>query len=391
MKPLGLPYLAIALAAATPCFAQQVISAKSGLLSYAEGQVTVNDAPVDFSGVHFSEVKENSIVRTADGRAEVLLTPGVVLRMGENSSLRMIATRLVDTRLELLSGSAVVEADQIAKDTQVTVVCKDGVVTLPKAGLYRFDAQPAQIKVFKGDADVEMGSDTRTVAAAHMMSLGSQTASVEKFDTEDTDSLDRWSHRRGSYLAMANASAAKTLVSSGSGYPGLVGLGGYGGYGGLAGYGGLGGYNAMNGWGAAGCSSAWAFNMYYNMMTYMPCYGSLYSPYGYRFYSPYSIGRYSGYAPPIYGGGASRTGASSSGSASLARPVASASNRANSPAPALGTSRGGFSSGNSGVPSTSSAAVSRGGSSGGFSGGGMSGGGMSGGGGHAGGGGGGHK
>ena len=182
----------------------------------------LNGEPVDFSGVHFSDIKENGVVSTADGRAEVLLTPGVVLRMGENTSLRMITNRLVDTRLELLTGSAVVEADQISKDTSVAIVCKDAVVTLPKAGLYRFDAEPAQLKVFKGDAEVELAGNTQMVAAGHLVALGGQTASVNKFDTEDTDSLDRWSHRRGSYLAMANTSAANSLVGSGGG------TGGYG-------------------------------------------------------------------------------------------------------------------------------------------------------------------
>ncbi len=380
MKPLGL--LAFALLSVTlPSFAQQVISAKSGLLSYVEGAVTLNGEPVDFSGVHFSDIKENGVVRTADGRAEVLLTPGVVLRMGENSSLRMITNRLVDTRLELLTGSAVVEADQITKDTSVAIVCKDAVVTLPKAGLYRFDAEPAQLKVFKGDADVEMAGNTQTISTGHLLALGGQTASLNKFDTEDTDSLDRWSHRRGSYLAMANASAASSLVSSGGGAGGY-GIGGYGlgGYG-LGGYG-LGAYG-MSGWGMQGCSSAWAFNMYYNMMTYMPCYGSLWSPYGYRFYSPYTIYRYNGFAPAIYGGGAGRTGTSASGSASLARPVATASNRSNSPAAALGTSRGAFSnSGGAGRVGGATSAIASGG--GGFSGG-SGGGGASGGGGFSGG------
>ncbi len=348
------------LACVVPAFAQPVISAKSGLLSYAEGDVTLNGEPADFSGVHFSDVRENALVRTGDGRAEVLLTPGVVLRLGENSSLRMISNRLIDTRLELLSGSAVVEADQIAKETSVTLVCKQAVVTLPKAGLYRLDAEPALLKVFKGEATVEGVGDERQVAGGHMMTLEGQSASIEKFDTENTDALDRWSHRRGSYLAMANTSAANSLLNSSAGYGGY-GLGGYG----------------MAGWGMQGCSSAWAYNMYFNMMTYMPCYGSLWSPYGYRFWSPYSVYYYSGYAPGIYGGGASRTGASNgSGSASLARPVATSSNRAISSG-ATGVSRGIFSGGVNRVGSAASANTGGvfAGNSGGFSGGGSSGGG----------------
>lgn len=393
MKPRRLNCLVVTLlAASAPSFAQPVLAAKSGLLSYAEGDVTINGEPVDLSGVHFSDVKENAVLKTADGRAEVLLTPGVILRLGENSSLRMVTNRLIDTRVELLAGSAVIEADQIAKDTSVTMVDQDAVVTLPKAGLFRFDATPAQLKVFKGEAEVEMGGNTAEVSTGHVTPL-SGAVSVTKFDAENTDALDRWSHRRASYLAMANTSAANSLMNSTGGYGGY----GYGGYGAFAGTG-LMPYGAMAGWGMQGCASAWAWNQFYSMMTYMPCYGSLYSPYGYRYWSPYSIGYFSGYAPGIWGGGASRTGVSSSGSASLARPVATASNRANAPTAGMGANRGAFSSGaNNGASRVGASAMNSagassgigGGNSGsGFSGGGHASGGASGGGGHAGGGGG---
>jgi hypothetical protein len=361
MKPLGLAALCIALLAALvlPASAQPVISAKSGLLSYVEGQVLLNDQPVEFSTTHFADVKENSIVKTGDGRAEVLLTPGVTLRMGENSSLRMISNRLVDTRVELITGSAVVEADMIAKETNVTVVVGQGAVELPKAGLYRFNAAPAQIKVFKGDADVEVAGQTKAISGGRALGLATETAAIEKFDTEDTDDLDRWSHRRGSYLAAANISAARTLLSSGGG----ISSWGYG----------MGGV----------CSPVWGYNSYYGMMTFIPCTGSLWSPYGYRFWSPYAIsGAYWVNAPIIYGGGAGRTGTTPTGSASLARAATTASYRGTSSASASGSSHAGFSSaGNSssGSGGVSSSARSAGG--GGFSGGGGGGGGFSGGGG----------
>src|SRR6202042_3523673 len=104
--------------------------------------------------------------------------------------------------------------------------------------------------------------------------------------------------------------------------------------------------------------SAWAYKMNYNMMTFLPCYGSLWSPYGYRLWSPSSIYRYNGFAPPIYGIGAGRTGDSGSGSATLARPAASASNRSNSPAGSLATSRGsGFAVGATRVGATPAAST----------------------------------
>jgi len=113
MKPVWIAgCLAVILAlSAIPALAQPVISAKSGLISYVEGKVYLGDQIVEPSPTRFPDVKENAVVRTAEGRAEVLLTPGVVLRLGENGSFKMLTNRLIDTRLELLTGSAVVEAD----------------------------------------------------------------------------------------------------------------------------------------------------------------------------------------------------------------------------------------------------------------------------------------
>src|SRR6185369_8570304 len=120
----------------------------------------------------------------------------------------MITNRLIDTRLELLTGSAVVDVEQIAKDTALTVLCKEGTITLAKAGHYRFDAEPARIRVFDGIADVLLGAVHTTVSGGKMMGLTGNVASVEKFDKTDTDSLDNWARRRGEIMAVANVSSA---------------------------------------------------------------------------------------------------------------------------------------------------------------------------------------
>ena len=92
-----------------------------------------------------------------EGRAEVLVTPGTVLRVGENTSIKMITNRLVDTRLELLTGSVTLVAMEVAKEASVTIVYKDATVTFPKAGIYRLDADPGLLKVFKGGSGREDG------------------------------------------------------------------------------------------------------------------------------------------------------------------------------------------------------------------------------------------
>jgi len=203
----------------------------------------------------------------------------------------------------LLAGSAVIEADSVEKDTGVTIVCKSGVVNLNKIGIYRFDAEPGRLKVFKGEASVRLGAESveaTLVLTGKMISLGGETASVEKFDVDDMDALDRWSSRRGMVLAMANPSAAKTASASPRyGLGGGIGMGGIGI--------GMGpGFGMGLGMGMGYCG--WVWNPWYGVYTYVPCYGTYRGPYGYPYWSPYTVGggfyrpvRNGGGVPPAYG------------------------------------------------------------------------------------------
>src|SRR5208337_4689302 len=115
--------------------AQSVISAHSGVLHYYEGDLTVEgQAPHQKAGT-FAEVKEKQDLQTQVGRAEVLLTPGVFLRIGENSGVRMLSNKLTDTQVEFLKGSAIVDFVEVAKDNQVTMNYQDYKVTFVKKGI----------------------------------------------------------------------------------------------------------------------------------------------------------------------------------------------------------------------------------------------------------------
>ena len=46
----------------------------------------------------FPDVKNGQTLAAEDGRAEVLLTPGVILRIAENSSFQMVSNSRSDTR-----------------------------------------------------------------------------------------------------------------------------------------------------------------------------------------------------------------------------------------------------------------------------------------------------
>src|SRR5574341_723838 len=107
----------------------------------------------------------------------------------------MLSTRLTDSRVELVQGSIVIEAPQTEENSgAVTVVYKDIAIWLHDKGIYRFDTEPAQLRVFEGEAMVSAGGQKMLVKKGKMLQLDG-TLLVQKFDPDLTDALDRWSRR----------------------------------------------------------------------------------------------------------------------------------------------------------------------------------------------------
>src|SRR6202012_200355 len=124
-----------------------------------EGDLSIDGTPAQSKTGRFSEIKEQSVLCTAQGRAEVLLTPGVFLRVGENSAIKMLDNRLVSTRVAILSGTVIVESDDpktSVRDSPVTLIYRDYVIRLVKRGLVEISSNPAQLKVYKGEAVVDV-------------------------------------------------------------------------------------------------------------------------------------------------------------------------------------------------------------------------------------------
>lgn len=93
----------MAFAASLP--AQSIIPAKAGLVSYAD-DASIEDRLISVSPSDFFFVKEDAVLRTGAGRAEVLLGPCAAMWIDEKSSFRMISSGLSDIRIEVLSLSS---------------------------------------------------------------------------------------------------------------------------------------------------------------------------------------------------------------------------------------------------------------------------------------------
>ncbi|MDQ2945347.1 MAG: FecR domain-containing protein [Acidobacteriota bacterium] len=289
-------FVSVAFAAGS-LFGQSVLSVKSGLVHYAEGKVYAADKLVEPKFGHFPELKNNDELRTEEGRAEVLLSPGSFLRVAENSSVRMISNLLTDTKIELLTGEALIEtvdqtkdrAAAMVKGNSITMLYKDASISLVKSGVYVFNADSGRLRVYEGEAIVNAGGSQLTLKKGKETQLNGVLMAT-KFDSKLGDELVRWSYRRAGYVAMANVSAAKSFRDNGYGSGGFSLLGG-------------------------GFGSGWAFNPYYGMYTFVPGYGFASSPFGYNYWSPFNVGQFYAYAPYLngsyygYGNGGNYSGA----------------------------------------------------------------------------------
>jgi hypothetical protein len=301
------------------------------MVNYLEGTVLMDGKSLDPKITELPEVKNRAVLATEDGRAEVLLTPGAFLRLRENSSFRMISNQLWDTRVEAVSGSSMIEIDELLKDNTITVQYGDSQVALLKKGLYRIDAgDPGSLRVYDGEARVTLDGDGVTAHKGRQVDLGAVLA-ASNFDTKNTDAFYNWNARRAEYIATANVSSARS--ASGMGY--------------TSGYNGIGGMPGQ-----------WAYNPWYGMYTFLPGMGYGYSPFGWSIYSPMTVAYL---YPPAYGGGSGLASARVtpvSTSATPPRGSAAASSGMNAAAVA-GPRGGGFSSG--GIASSSGGGGSGGG------------------------------
>ena len=204
-----LPVFAAALLSA-PASPQSVISTHSGLVYYFEGSVFVDHQKLEQRFGKFPEIGEGRELRTETGRAEILLTPGVFLRIAENSAIRMLSNQLADTRVEFLQGSAILEANDTAPGSSVTLIHRDWQVRAPH-GVYRIDSDPAQIQVYKGQIEVLAQNAPDPVAVHEGESLPLASVLVPEPASTTTDRFKTWAMNRSQAISSDNATAANII------------------------------------------------------------------------------------------------------------------------------------------------------------------------------------
>lgn len=241
-------------------------TALPGTLSYIEGQAYIGDQQLNSKSIGSVELQPGQSLTTENGKAEILLTPGVFLRVGDNSTVTMVSSNLTNTEADLVKGQATVEVAEIHPYNNLQIGADGAHTRMLKDGLYGFDADQRQVLVMKGEAEVQNNDQNIKVKSGHRLDLNS-TGSLKtvKFDKDAYEASDlyRFSQLRSQYLAEANVEMARQYYAGG---PGWYGPG-------------------------------WYWDPWFFGYTWIPADGILYSPFGWGFYSPWFVG----YEPVYYG------------------------------------------------------------------------------------------
>jgi hypothetical protein len=200
--------------------AQNAEPARPGTLNYIEGSASIDGRPILHSAVGSAALEPGHTLATGQGRVELLLTPGVFFRLDEASAGRLISSDLTNTVVELDSGRAAVEVDEIFPQNNIQVVEQGNPTRILKPGFYEFDADHGGVRVFEGKAEVvEHEAKRVSVNGHHEFAFDDRSElKAREFDINAAkDPLYNWSSLRSEYLAEAN-----TQIADQYGYAGFA-------------------------------------------------------------------------------------------------------------------------------------------------------------------------
>lgn len=284
-----------------------VVSVKAGIVNLADGDVSYKhpDAEWDML-IGGDELRTGDIVKTGlSGRAEILLNPGSYLRIAENSEVVLADASLDNLKIQVLSGSAILEVSMGSGDKGIfaTLITPHAKFLVVEGGIYRLNVdqsrsialvrkgklvlpQEGAQQVVKRDLVTIYNNDGfktsiigTVVKSKNKIVVEGTSPLVASLDKRDEDGFDDWSKDRAKTLVAANQRLSNRALNR----------------------------SLLGAWG----NSFWVYNPFRNCYTYLPGWYGFSSPYGYG-YTTYCNPYYRRYYPT--NGGTNNGGGYSAGS-----------------------------------------------------------------------------
>ncbi|PYS55071.1 MAG: hypothetical protein DMG13_05760 [Acidobacteria bacterium] len=192
---------------------QFMVSARAGLVNDVDGQANV--------GLH-QQVPAGAPIQTGpQSHVEILLNPGSFLRLDENSTIVLDSVELTNIAVRVVTGAVLIESAGVDKHAPIRVTTGNLRSLILARGVYRFSGDTASVidgKLRPADSSITVKKGQEVTPAGdgyEKVKLGVNTGPA---------GLERWSERRSSELARANAMAYRersngSLYSYGAYYP----------------------------------------------------------------------------------------------------------------------------------------------------------------------------
>ena len=274
---------------------QYMVSAKAGAVSIVDGDASFKHGKSDWDTlIAGDDLRTGDSVKTgADGRVEVLLSPGSFLRLTTDSEFLFSSTSVYNLRFKVVKGSVIVEASAV--DSPIVVTAGGRQFSVVQTGVYRFTVEAdgsAVALVRKGRLQLA----DKTVKDGKKIVVGADaTPMISSFDKKAEDDFDIWSKDRAKVLIAANRKLSERAIRRSLSWHGGGNL--------------------------------WLYDPYFRTYTFLPFGYGYRSPYGggYNTCNPYNPwrnyptggsggGGYIGGGSGSYGGTASGGGGTSAGS-----------------------------------------------------------------------------
>jgi FecR protein len=184
-----------------------------GIVNFSEGQVAVNGQTLTAGTSGMAIVNAGQTLETEQGRAELLLTPGVYVRIGENSAIKMDTRSATAVKVELIRGEAVVEVDQVDKTRRLDMIDQGADAHLDRSGIFQFDTKEPAIATYLGKIRVEDDRRGIQLNKGQRLLLNGNTLKPEKFNGAETGPLYAWSQRRADYAAQVSEWTGEALLA----------------------------------------------------------------------------------------------------------------------------------------------------------------------------------
>jgi len=170
-----------------------------------------------------------------------------------------------------------VEVVDIRKENDIRILQNGSSTRLLKKGLYDFDVQRNEVRVFRGSAEVTAGSRHVKLGDEKEVTITDAALKPMHFESRQyEDEFYRWSGLRSGYLSEASVDVANLYIGPGPGWyaPGWYGFG-------------------------------WYWDPWFGVYTFVPADGIFWSPFGWGFYSPIFVYRspyrFYGHYPHYFG------------------------------------------------------------------------------------------